>query len=673
MSQSNLFDEFPRISREEWENKIKQDLNLEDEDPKAHLKWESPENLEVLPFYMREDLDSRKVSHLRAAPGTFPFTRGAKRTGNWMIAERVDEHDPAKARQNMRRLLERDVDLIQFKLQVTPDEGMLGGDLTGLNIQSPDEFEKFTGGLNLKNTGFIVDSGMASPAVFALMNAVGQMPAGRQTFFTFDPFTYTVRNGRKPLPERELRSLIRQFGSQPVRSLSADGLFYHRCGATLAQELGISLAIGSEYLALALEEEGHPESVCQAFWMRLSAGSLYFPEIAKFRAARMLWSKVAEAYGLEGESAKSLHIHAETSPWNQTVYEPYTNMLRATTETMSAALGGADSILTLPFHAANHSSDPFSSRIARNTHHILKHESFLHKVADPSAGSWYVEQLTDRIAEKAWSFFQMIEKQGGIMKAIESGTLQSAIQESNNRKIRDLAHRNIISLGTNHYPDPEEEFPGPLFRQKPTSSLQKTEFKPEIDSADLIHSLHQAFQAGTLLGDVIRLCLNPQKKNLRAISAGRLTLPFEQLRKATDEYNKKHGKKPSVLLLPVGNKKVRNSRAQFSRNVFGCAGYKIYENTGYDTLQQGLDDTRSLSANLVVLCGSDEEYPELAEPFCEAYQNTGTLRVLAGKPYNNKKYYRESGINYFIHSNTNILEFLSRIQQELGILDKTTR
>ncbi|MEX0770849.1 MAG: methylmalonyl-CoA mutase family protein [Balneolaceae bacterium] len=672
MLQSNLFDEFPRISREEWENRIEQDLKLEDEDYKAHLKWESPEGFEVLPFYMREDLEPGEVSHLRAAPGTYPFTRGAKRTGNWLIAERVDANDPAKARQTMRRLLERDVDLIQFKLQATPDEGMLGGDLTGLNIQSPDEFEKFIEGLNLKNTGFIVDSGMTSPAVFTLMNSVGQIPADRQTFFTFDPFTFTARSGRKPLPENELRSLIRQFGSQPVRSLSADGLFYHRCGASLVQELGISLAIGSEYFAVALAEEENPETVCQAFWMRLSAGSLYFPEIAKFRAARMLWSKVTEAYGLGAESAKALHIHVETSPWNQTVYEPYSNMLRATTETMSAALGGADSILTLPFNAANQSSDPFSSRIARNIHHILKNESFLHKVADPSAGSWYVEQLTDQIAEKAWSFFQMIEKQGGVMKALEAGTLQSAVQESRNRKIRDLAHRNIISLGTNHYPDPEES-PGPLFQEKPTHTLRKTESDPDIDSVNLIHSLHQAFQAGALLGDVIRLCLTPQKQILRPISAGRLTLPFEQLRKATDDYHQKHGKKPTVLLLPVGNKKVRNARAQFSRNVFGCAGYKIYENTGYDTLQQGLDDTRFLQADIVVLCSSDEVYPELAEPFCEAYKNTGTLRILAGKPNDNKKYYRKSGIKYFIHSNTNILEFLSRIHQELGILDKTIR
>ncbi|MEX0995386.1 MAG: methylmalonyl-CoA mutase subunit beta [Balneolaceae bacterium] len=667
MSISNLFDEFPQISREEWEKRIEQDLN--EEDYKAQLKWKTSEGFEVLPFYMKED--TRDVSHLRSEPGSYPFTRGNNKKSDWQIAERIEEDDPATARQNLLRLLEQDVDLVQFNTQATPDDGMLGGDITGLNLQSSDDFAKLTEGADLKNAGFIFDSGMTSPVVLAMMNSTGKFTANRRVFFTYDPYTYTARTGRNPLPEDELHSVIRQFSRQSVKGLSADGLFYHRCGATIVQELAISLAIGSEYLASYVEQETDLTAICHSFWMRLSAGSLYFPEIAKFRAARMLWSKITEAYGLKPEIGKSLHIHAEPSSWNKTAYDPYTNMLRSTTETMSAVIGGANSILALPYNSVQQSPDPFSKRIARNVHHILKHETFLDKVTDPAAGSWYVEKLTDQIAENSWSFFQMIEKQGGLLKALKGGTVQTAINDSKHQKRDSLAHRTLISVGINHYPDPEEKLQESLYRKESAHSLHKSDRLPEINPKDLFNSLKQAFQNGAVLGDLISYVLNPDKQMLTSLAPSRLTLPFEQLREATQDYENKHGKKPSVLLLPVGNKKNRNARALYARNVLGCLGYEIHENFGYDTLQQGLKETSSIHADLTVLCSSDEEYIELVKPFCDTFKNSDTLRLLVGNPNENRTVYRESGIDYFIYSGSDILKILSKIQKQLGLIDKT--
>lgn len=669
VSTSNLFQEFPRSSREEWEKRIEQDLNSEDDE--SQLKWTTTEGLEILPFYMSEDI--REVPHLRPAPGRYPFTRGNTGKADWLISEQIYENDPVKARQKIIKLLEQDVNLIQFNLQAVPNEKNHRNELAGLNIQSIEDFKELTRNIELNETGLIIDSGMISPAVFAMMKS--QMNVNNQAFFTFDPYTFTARFGRLPIPEKRIHSVILQFADEPVRSLCADGLFYQRCGATLVQELAISLAIGSEYLAAAIEQGSNPDAICKSFWMRLSTGSLYFPEIAKFRAARMLWSKITDAYGLPHSSAKQLHIHAETTPWNKTTYASHTNMLRVTTETMSAIIGGANSVQVLPYNFYHQPSDPFSSRIARNVHHILKHESFLNKVTDPAAGCWYVEKITDQIADKAWSFFQWIEKQGGFLKALEAGKVQSAITESKNKKTNALAHRNIISLGTNHYPDPGDEPPDNLYPQEPADSFQKTDSDPEINPENIIHDLQQAFTNGSRLGDIIdSLITNRKQQDVIPLSTSRLTLPFERLRKATEEFEKMHGKRPGVLLLPVGNKKIRNARADFSRNVFGCAGYEIHENTGYDTLQKATKDTETLSQSpdIVVLCSPDEEYPRIIEPFCEAFKNTGALLVAAGNPVNNINSYRKSGIKYFIHSESNILDLLTSIQKELGVIKPDT-
>jgi methylmalonyl-CoA mutase len=356
-----------------------------------------------------------------------------------------------------------------------------------------------------------------------------------------------------------------------------------------------------------------------------AVGSNYFMEIAKLRAARMLWAKIVDAYKPKDKNYCKTFIHVVTSTWNKTLYDPYVNMLRSTTEAMSAALGGADSITVNPFDSVYKDSDEFSERIARNIQIILKEEAHFDKVSDPAGGSYYIENLTNSIAEKAWELFINIQEKGGFLEAFKEGYIQDIIDETVQKRDMNIAMRKEVILGTNQYPN---------FAEKADKDL----------------NTDRIFSVSTKVGVI--------GKPLKLYRGAEV---FEQLRLRTDraEFT------PKVFLLKAGNLAMRQARAQFAANFFGCAGFDIEDNLGYDKLENGVNDAFKYAANIVVLCSSDEEY-ELLAP--EAYKllDSNAILVIAGNPACKEKL-EEIGIKYFIHVKTNLLESLTMFQKTLGI------
>jgi len=445
-------------------------------------------------------------------------------------------------------------------------------------------------------------------------------------------------------------------------TLAADGAFYHNCGATIIQELGIALSIASEYLANVPEDKR--KQAAKKIWMHLSAGSLYFPEIAKFRAARLLWTRVLDGYNLDSDIP--LTVHTSTSMWNKSIADPHNNMLRATTEATSAAVGGANRITIHPYNTTFEASDTFSRRIARNVSHILDEESHLTAVDNPGDGSYYVEVLTDEIAKKAWEFFQLIEKQGGFQKAVEADIIQVEVGKSRKAKEEALNTRELVLTGVNNYPDADQELPDNLFQSTPADSLPQTDSEPEIDDDHLIDSLTDAFKNGASVGDVISSFLTPQKQLNTALKTYRAAKPFEELRLRTQSLAKSRGKEVSAHLIPIGNKRMRKARATFSQNYLGCAGFQVKNHLGFDSVEEAAKDISIDEADIFVLCSSDEEYPELVEDFCETFGDESVL-ILAGYPKDHLESFKEAGIDLFIYSGSNILETLSEVQDKLGI------
>ena len=412
-----------------------------------------------------------------------------------------------------------------------------------------------------------------------------------------------------------------------LRITGINASHFAAAGSSLVEELAFSLSMVSEYLDKLSGRALSVDDIAGSFQFNFATGPVYFMEIAKIRAARHLYAQLLKAWNPKQEASLTCFIHSHTSDWNQTVYDPFVNMLRGTTESMAAVIGGADSVAVSPFDKPFRKPTGFAERIARNSQIILREEAALNKVADPSAGSYFIENLTDSIAKNAWNLFLEVENKGGYLKALEEGFLQNKVKISSNRKDHNLATRKEILLGTNQFPNALESFPEDLDPE--------IAFPPVVEKTGLFIEPLQKYRGAQ---------------------------PFEKLRMKAE----KRTVKPVVFLLTYGNLNWRKARASFAGSFFACAGYEIIDNPGFKTLQEGLEAAFSKKANIIVLCSSDEEYT-LSAPEALNIISDKALLVVAGYPNESIGELRSKGVKYFIHIKSNLLEELTRYHWLLGI------
>lgn len=272
-------------------------------------------------------------------------------------------------------------------------------------------------------------------------------------FFTFDPFADALATG-KLSEKREIISRLYDL-HQPFSAYAVNASVPGESGATIIQQVAYALAAGNEYLNFREVSGADMVEMAAKIHFRFNVAGSYFPEIAKFRAFRLLWEQILNAYDSNLAGNADTHIHASTAKWNKPRRDAYNNMIRSTTEAMSAAIGGCNHISVERFDKNWAPHSEFASRIARNSQLILQHESYLNKVADVGAGSYYVEKLTDEIALKSWELFQDIEKEGGLYEAVKSGWIQNLINEAKSRKIEAFRDKDEVIVGLNKY-EPEE-------------------------------------------------------------------------------------------------------------------------------------------------------------------------------------------------------------------------
>lgn len=665
----HLFKEFPPVSIEEWEETIKKDLR--GADYKEKLKWDTGEGIEILPFYRKKDIQEGRTKKPIVAE---------KKNNTWSKCAPVFDTDVKAAQETVHRVLERGADAIELTVKIKSTSGMLGGDLEGTSIQSQDTFDHLLGEVNISSTRLIFDSGLASPVILAMLNNYrkkNNSDAKVSAIFSYDPFVYVAAKGqlpkRKEFLQNEIIDLARNTNSnENIKPLSADGRFWNNVGGSIVQELALSLAAASEYMALLTENGINATAAAQAINFMLATGSKYFPEIAKLRALRLLWYQLLDAY--EADTDIPAYIHAETSLWNKTVFDPYVNMLRSTTEGMSAAIGGIDSLTVHPFDRIYEKPDDFSERIARNSQIIMQEEAYFDKVADPAAGSYYIEKLTDKIAGKAWSLFQQLEQEGGLLKSLQNGTVQSLIESTQAERNHEIASRGRIFVGTNQYPNQDEVVSKDkeLGSEFTTVSLLTNDYDFSLDSSEttIIKSLEDALKDGAAMGDLVPKLFQEDwsKHNYRTVEAYRGSKAFEELRLAT-EY---HESTPTVLTLPMGDKKMRKARSAFTSNFFACAGYRIEDPIGFDSVEEAVEAVKDQEPEIVVICGSDKDYKQLVPELCDQISmlETDPIIVLAGYPKEQIEEYRQIGVNEFIHVKSNVLETLNHFHDKLGIIEQ---
>ncbi len=612
-NQERLFAEFPEVSTSTWEEVINKDLKGADYARK--LVWRTAEGFNVRPYYRAEDLAG--IEFLGSKAGEFPFVRGIGKKNKWRVHQTIAVNCVTEASAEAQEILKKGVDSVGFCLSAA---------LTA------EELDTLLSGIDLTQTEVVFNGKSLAKTANLLLDKLDGMEIDKKhvrVSFGIDPIVkdlslggaYCCGGDGKECFEVVAALITRSSEYKHMKIFTVNAHNFGNSGATIVEELSFALAAGHDYL-VKFTEMGLPiDAVARKIRFSLSVSANYFMEIAKIRAARLLWSNIVMAYAPTKTCPCKMYIHAVTSKWNQTAYDPYVNMLRGTTEAMSAAIAGVQSLEVLPFNTSFEAPDAFSKRIARNAELLLKHESHFDQVVDPAGGSYYIENLTKSIATEAWAKFNVIEEKGGYVAAFNSGYVVETVKASAAAKDKNIATRREILLGANQYPN-----------------------FTEVAAADMCSCA------------VTRECSDENR-----LTPYRGAMGFESMRLGVD----RSGKEPQAFMLTCGNLSMARARSQFACNFFACAGIKVVDNTYFASVEEGAEAALAAGAEIVVICSSDDDYATLA-PKAKELLGDKAILVVAGAPACTPEL-EAQGINNFISVKSNVLETLKSYLKAMNI------
>ena len=597
-----LFNDFPPVETRQWEEHIQKDLKGADYEKK--LVWKTSEGFSVRPYFRDEDL--KNIPYLDTVPGQQPFLRGTRTDNNWLIRQGFTVNGSLELiNQRVLNALNRGVESIGFRLDKEKDytEKDLADLLKGVFLPAVEiSFE----GVTCKRPQIL-------KAFLDYIKSEGADPSLVRARFEFNPLGQAYADGRNLSDEEPevLKTLIESCKEYPhINVTCVRGYDFRNNGSGIVQEMAFSKAMGAEYLHL-LKEKGMDLSLAaRSIHFHTGIGSHYFLEIAKFRAIRVFWNRILEELGISNPEDRKIRLHATTNFWNQTAYDMYVNLLRGTTQAMSAAVAGVDSLEVIPFDRVVKVGNDFSDRLARNIQIILKEEAHFDRVTDPAAGSYYVENLTQSILAESLKIYDQLLEKGGFSSEAGREWVAENIRAARERSLKSLASRKEILVGVNQYPDSAAKAPEGL-----------------SEATD--------------------------EKWMRAAA------PFEKLRLQTETATEI----PQVFLLTFGNLAMCRARAQFSANFFGVAGFRITDNNRFASVEEGIQAAVRSGAKIVVACSSDEEYADAVPQIAHALGKEIILTV-AGEPACKEELIKQ-GITHFISLRSNVLETLLQYQKEL--------
>ncbi len=590
----NLFSEFKPVSTKEWLEKINNDLKGA---PFDKLIWKTINNFNLNPFYRNEDL--KNLSYLDNIPGEFPYNRGNNINYKWYINEEISCEDIKKANAYAIKLIKNGITSLTFynikKLDF--DTLLKNIDLSKIEIN-----------IKIKNSNQLLTT-LKTLQKLKLNNIKGSFFCDNitDTLFTLKTFSDEAKNNLI-----NAYKIIKDFKN--YRLIAINGINFTNAGTSTTQEIAFTISAGVEYINFFTDKKIKADDIIKKIQFNLGIGSDYFIEIAKIRAIRFLWAKICESYKVKKQDSK-VFIHSQTSNFNKTIYDKYVNILRTTTEAMSAIIGGTDSLNIINFDKNMPEDSEFAQRISKNIQIIIKEEAYFDKITDPSAGSYYIENITDKLIEKSWDLFLDIENQGGFLSAIDNNFIKTQITDIQTKRLKNVETRKEIVLGTNQYPN----------------LLEKIETPENIK----------------------------RYENKGSVKTFRKSQEIEKIRLKTD----KSLYTPKVYLFTYGNLAMRKARAMFATNFFGVAGFKIIDNTKPNNIIDGINEFNKTKADLFVICSSDDEYLKLATEISKKI-NPDKI-VIAGYPKNIIDDLQNLKIQNFIHTKSNLVKDLTKYQNQI--------
>ncbi|AKJ00694.1 Methylmalonyl-CoA mutase [Archangium gephyra] len=590
--------------------------------------------LTLQPLYSQADAGTATPPE---PPGVAPFLRGTHALGltegGWLVCQEYSEPEVATAAEAIRVDLDRGVSGVWLRL----------GETQGVRVRNAADMERLLAHVPLSKTPVYLESEDPASTAALLLQATERTRSSRETLqgcLGVDPLGVLARTGalRSGLPAAfaEAAPLVTSTrkSSPGLRALLVSTRAYADAGATSVHELAWAIATGVEYLR-GLERAGvSPEDAARSLQFSFSVGSQFFPEIAKLRAARLLWSKAVAASGGSPE-AQAMALHARTAAATKSRRDPWVNILRSTSESFAAVIGGADSITTSPFDEAIGLPDEGSRRIARNTQLILRDESSLNRVADPAGGSYYIEQLTRDFARAAWTELRRIEALGGMAAALVQGDIARVLAETVAARNKAIRTRRLPIVGVSEFPHLDEQ------------SVSRTPRSSEAASP---------------------AASGPEELRMTPLRPVRVAEAFESLRDASDRYLAAHGHRPRAFMANLGTVAEHTARAMWIANVLAAGGIDPLQHHGFTDVAQAASLIAASGAQLVVLSGPDAMYPEWVPALTAALkQQSGRIVAVAGRPGEHEAAFRAAGVDLFIYAGGDLFETLSSLHKQLGV------
>jgi len=674
-------DEFPATSYDQWRKAAEESLKGAPFDKK--LVTTTHEGIALQPIYNKADLD--KLAAPDAWPGLPPFGRGASAAPcPPLVAQEIPVGDPATFNKAALADLMLGQNALAIQLDAASRRGVDPSEadtsevaFCGLSLACLEDLKVAFAGVEPSAIDTLVWAGATALPMLGLFAAHSAQWRGG---VLGDPLAEYARDGKLPLALDDAFSELAACAQWSIaaggtlRTVGVNGALWADSGCHAAEELAFALACAVEYLR-ELDARGiSPADAAGQFVFTYSVGSNVFMEIAKLRAARLLWSRVQSAAGAAPAPAR---IHVRGSTANKSSLDPHTNMLRATTEAFVGAVAGADSMHVCAFDEPCRTPDSFSRRIARNVHTILAEECDFASVADASGGSYYIECLTSELAAKAWGLFQEIEKAGGMTAALRAGTPQAAAEKSAAACAKAAATRRDGLIGVNLFPDlgeaalPPDGIDHQAIHAARASTIEKLRPHNLPRTERSVSAAAAAFAAGATLGQVSEAISRsaPCEPEIPRLRVRRVSEGFENLRAHAARFKKSTGKAPAVWLANFGPPKQFKARADFSSGFLSVGGFEISQGPGAASVDEAVKAAAGSKAPVVVMCSTDDTYPELVAPFVAGLRakSPKVKILLAGYPTEQVEAFKAAGIDDFIHLRANCLEFLTQLQKSLGI------
>ena len=683
----NLLEEFAPSDYAAW--KTAAEALLKGAPFEKKMLTPTPEGITFQPIYRSEDIEG--LEHLQSFPGDFNFVRGAREEGYlkepWKIAQELPYGTPEEFNKIALGDLMRGQDALNITLDMATQIGLDPADgktgevaACGLSLACIDDLNTALKDIVPDAISISFQSGLSGLPLFGLLLAWlkknGKEASALNGGMNLDPLGILAKSGTLPISLEDAfadMATLAKYCSENAPHFTAVGvstLPYANAGASAVEELGCALATGVTYLRKMMEAGMEIDAAAKSIAFEFSLGANFFMEVAKLRAARILWGKAVEAFGGSREAAR-MKVHARTGLWNKTVHDPYVNMLRTTTEALSGVVGGVDSMHVGPFDEVIGAPTEFSRRIARNTQIILQEECELRAVVDPAGGSWFIEKLTDEVAKTSWSFFQDIEKAGGMIAALESGMVQEKVAKTQAGRKKMLAQRRANLVGTNLYPNLGEK---PLNTATPDFEAQckarkaKVRAKAELSldkSGDIVSQLAAAATSGATLGSMFKaLHAGGGTPSITALPNERGAKMFEEMRAAAK------AAEPKLFLSTIGPLRKHKARADFTSGFFQVGGFDITAAPGTTDVDEAVKLAQDSGAKVTVICGTDDDYVEFVPAFCQKLKAAAPdiKIILAGYPGDNEEAYKAAGLDDYIFVKSNVYDVNKQYLEYLDVL-----